>query len=219
MGGIQSLLPGSVSKYCLQNSPVPVIVVRPSAKREKKKQKRLADPKRKNYVTILEQSGIIGSQALTADDKSKLVEADGEVASEAEAHAVAKAIGLAGAHRGSDVPRKVSFASDPDAEGVPLTKAASSHSEWAIEPDVPSPTGPKAAEPSFLQDTWKLESEDPENLTMSEDETDGEAEEEEEDDEEERAKVEEARRRFSDVATDELAGKKLKRERTQSEGG
>lgn len=37
LGGIQGLLPGSISKYCLQNSPVPVIVVRPSAKREKKK--------------------------------------------------------------------------------------------------------------------------------------------------------------------------------------
>lgn len=29
LGGIQGLLPGSVSKYCLQNSPVPVVVVRP----------------------------------------------------------------------------------------------------------------------------------------------------------------------------------------------
>ncbi|KZF22733.1 adenine nucleotide alpha hydrolases-like protein, partial [Xylona heveae TC161] len=35
LGGIQGLLPGSVSKYCLQHSPVPVIVVRPSSKREK----------------------------------------------------------------------------------------------------------------------------------------------------------------------------------------
>ena len=36
LGGIQGLLPGSVSKYCLQNSPVPVVVVRPEEKREKK---------------------------------------------------------------------------------------------------------------------------------------------------------------------------------------
>ncbi|EFW16020.1 hypothetical protein CPSG_07647 [Coccidioides posadasii str. Silveira] len=39
LGGMQGLLPGSVSKYCLQQSPIPVIVVRPSQKREKKKQK------------------------------------------------------------------------------------------------------------------------------------------------------------------------------------
>lgn len=56
LGGIQGLLPGSVSKYCLQHSPVPVIVVRPSNKREKKKKKRLADPARRNYMDILERS-------------------------------------------------------------------------------------------------------------------------------------------------------------------
>ncbi|KAI5794322.1 hypothetical protein DFH27DRAFT_474259, partial [Peziza echinospora] len=56
LGGIQGLLPGSVSKYCLQHSPVPVIVVRPSNKREKKKKKRQADPARKSYMEILEKS-------------------------------------------------------------------------------------------------------------------------------------------------------------------
>lgn len=50
------MLPGSVSKYCLQHSPVPVIVVRPSNKREKKKKKRQADPQRRAYVDILEKS-------------------------------------------------------------------------------------------------------------------------------------------------------------------
>lgn len=39
---MQGLLPGSISKYCLQQSPVPVIVVRPSAKREYTKNKRRA---------------------------------------------------------------------------------------------------------------------------------------------------------------------------------
>ncbi|KAF8466405.1 hypothetical protein BDZ91DRAFT_629105, partial [Kalaharituber pfeilii] len=56
LGGIQGLLPGSVSKYCLQHSPVPVIVVRPSNKREKKKKKRQADPARRSYMDILEKS-------------------------------------------------------------------------------------------------------------------------------------------------------------------
>lgn len=57
LGGLQGLLPGSVSKYCLQHSPVPVIVVRPSSKRDKKKAKRKADPGRKVYQGILQNSG------------------------------------------------------------------------------------------------------------------------------------------------------------------
>jgi hypothetical protein len=56
LGGFQGLLPGSVSKYCLQHSPVPVIVVRPSSKRDKKKRKRLQDPARRGYRDILDKS-------------------------------------------------------------------------------------------------------------------------------------------------------------------
>lgn len=44
MDGFKGLLPGSVSKYCLQHSPIPVIVVREHLKREKRKAKRAADP-------------------------------------------------------------------------------------------------------------------------------------------------------------------------------
>ena len=55
--GYQGLLSsGSVSKYCLQYSPVPVIVVRPSRKREAKKRKRLEDPSRQSYRDILDKS-------------------------------------------------------------------------------------------------------------------------------------------------------------------
>lgn len=57
LGGLQGLLPGSVSKYCLQHSPVPVIVVRPSSKRDKKKAKRRADPGRRVYQDILQSTG------------------------------------------------------------------------------------------------------------------------------------------------------------------
>lgn len=59
LGGLQGLLPGSVSKYCLQHSPVPVIVVRPSSKRDKKKAKRKADPGRRVYQDILQQSNLM----------------------------------------------------------------------------------------------------------------------------------------------------------------
>ncbi|KAF3926896.1 hypothetical protein ABW20_dc0105090 [Dactylellina cionopaga] len=46
-------MPGSVSKYCLQHSPVPVIVVRPNEKRERKKRKRQDNPARKTYMEIM----------------------------------------------------------------------------------------------------------------------------------------------------------------------
>ncbi|ODV88820.1 hypothetical protein CANCADRAFT_128770 [Tortispora caseinolytica NRRL Y-17796] len=54
LNGFQGLMPGSVSKYCLQYSPVPVVVVRPSIKRQMKKAKRQADPGRRNYLDILD---------------------------------------------------------------------------------------------------------------------------------------------------------------------
>ncbi|KAJ5408735.1 hypothetical protein N7509_002618 [Penicillium cosmopolitanum] len=88
--GVQSLLPGSVSKYCLQQSPIPVIVVRPSPKREKKKKKRRADPTRRSYNHILELSekrgsGLFNPNASTESEVSKLPD---------EEAAVAKALGL-----------------------------------------------------------------------------------------------------------------------------
>jgi hypothetical protein len=56
LGGFQGLLPGSVSKYCLQHSPVPVIVVRPTSKRDKARSKRANDPDRQGYRDILAKS-------------------------------------------------------------------------------------------------------------------------------------------------------------------
>lgn len=90
MKGVHSLLPGSVSKYCLQQSPIPVIVVRPSPKREKKKNKRRADPTRRSYNHILELSEqrgsrIFGASSSNASSTSKLPD---------EEAAVAEALGL-----------------------------------------------------------------------------------------------------------------------------
>ncbi|KAJ5725684.1 uncharacterized protein N7483_007041 [Penicillium malachiteum] len=69
--GVHSLLPGSVSKYCLQKSPIPVIVVRPSPKREKKKNKRRADPTRKSYNHILELSEKRGTRIFDASSSTE----------------------------------------------------------------------------------------------------------------------------------------------------
>ncbi|KAI9673400.1 MAG: hypothetical protein M1817_002862 [Caeruleum heppii] len=109
LGGLQGLLPGSVSKYCLQYSPVPVIVVRPTYKRERKKQKRQADPSRRGYMEILEKSGTKGTHTLDKDNRSSLVD-DAVPASDQEAAAVAAAIGLPQFHEnrpsssGADMP-------------------------------------------------------------------------------------------------------------------
>lgn len=88
---MQGLLPGSVSKYCLQHSPIPVIVVRPTQKREKKKKKRLADPTRRSYNNILQLSekrgsGLFDTNVNTDSNMDKLPEE--------EAAAVAEAVGL-----------------------------------------------------------------------------------------------------------------------------
>ena len=92
LGGIQGLLPGSVSKYCLQHSPVPVIVVRPNSKREKRKRKRQDDPNRYAYRELLEKSnfpyGDVNGHGMKESSREVSVEG-----ARAESAAVANAIG------------------------------------------------------------------------------------------------------------------------------
>lgn len=95
--GVHSLLPGSVSKYCLQQSPIPVTVVRPSPKREKKKKKRRADPTRRSYNHILELSSRRGSRIF---DASSSTESSTSKLPDEEA-AVAEALGLPASYANS----------------------------------------------------------------------------------------------------------------------
>jgi hypothetical protein len=88
---MQGLLPGSVSKYCLQHSPVPVIVVRPSSKRMKKKKKRQQESGRSLYSSMVEQAQTSGGRHL--HDKNAADHATAVRATRQEADAVAKAIG------------------------------------------------------------------------------------------------------------------------------
>jgi len=93
LGGFQGLVSNrnSFSKWCLQYSPIPVVVVRPTEKRLKKKQKRDADPTRQDYARILRESGIDGHE--TGDIiTSSTFEASNDP--DFEAHAVAAALGL-----------------------------------------------------------------------------------------------------------------------------
>ncbi|KAI0861029.1 hypothetical protein F4860DRAFT_477629 [Xylaria cubensis] len=95
MDGVQGFLVNrsSFSKYCLQYSPVPVVVVRPTEKREKKKAKRAGDPSRQSYIHIL------GGRKHEADDNnSSIYELEPTLTADEEAHRVAVAVGLPAAY-------------------------------------------------------------------------------------------------------------------------
>src|ERR1700733_5445635 len=77
LGGFQGLVSNrnSFSKWCLQYSPVPVVVVRPTEKRDKKKQKRDKDPTRRNYALMLQESSLGMHEAnLLTNSSDTLVE-------------------------------------------------------------------------------------------------------------------------------------------------
>ena len=81
----------SFSKYCLQYSPVPVVVVRPDDKRLKKKEKRIHDPNRQSYAAML----VYNDGKHEADsDAGSLYEMEKNISPDEEAHRVAAAIGL-----------------------------------------------------------------------------------------------------------------------------
>lgn len=125
LGGMQGLLPGSVSKYCLQQSPIPVIVVRPSTKRLKKKKKRMADPARRNYNSILEKAR--GGYSLDKTARNSII-GPLPLATDQEAAAVAKAIGVPKNFEASPLPRVVSSKTDASERSTsprPVTPASS----------------------------------------------------------------------------------------------
>jgi hypothetical protein len=110
-------MPGSVSKYCLQQSPIPVIVVRPSAKRAHKKKKRLQDPTKASYGNILSQAQSRGGSTVLDKRPIRNSAAPLPEATDQEAAAVARAIGLPkdykkGHYRGGSLSRIMSARSD-----------------------------------------------------------------------------------------------------------
>ena len=117
-GGMQGLLSGSVSKYCLQESPVPVIVVPSTTSRMKKKKKRLADPNRRNYNSILEKTK--GGYSLDKGNRNSVV---GPLPSstDEEAAAVARAIGVPKHFEAMPLPRMISSRSNSvERSGSPM---------------------------------------------------------------------------------------------------
>lgn len=93
LGGIQGLVNNrnSFSKYCLQYSPVPVVVVRPTEKRIKKKVKRANDSSRQTYLGML--SATLGKHEADSETSS-LYELETQISADEEAHQVAKVLGL-----------------------------------------------------------------------------------------------------------------------------
>jgi nucleotide-binding universal stress UspA family protein len=93
LGGIQSLVNtrNSFSKYCLQYSPVPVVVVRPPEKRTKKKDKRSGDPMRQTYTRMLSSTG---GRHETDVESTKLYVLEDKLSADEEAHHVARVLGL-----------------------------------------------------------------------------------------------------------------------------
>ena len=143
--GYQGLLSsGSVSKYCLQYSPIPVIVVRPSRKREAKKRKRQQDPSRTGYRDILDKSEDAprgrGGHLLDAQNRMSVVGGDlgalGELDSagdpDHEARMVAEAIG----YRGQGQHRPSSVASRRESS---LSRVTSAQSNASLDADAQSP--------------------------------------------------------------------------------
>lgn len=93
LGGFQGLLPGSISKFCLQNSPIPVIVVRPNTQRARGKRRRQQDPLRHAYRDLLDKSGQEGGHILDSSSRNS-IDMDVSPASDDEATAVASAMGV-----------------------------------------------------------------------------------------------------------------------------
>jgi hypothetical protein len=140
LNGIQGLLPGSVSKYCLQNSPIPVIVVRPNNMRARGKRKRQNDPSRQVYRDLLDKSDKLPHGADVFVKLGVALDA-GQAMSADEATAVAQAIGVGGKphkplhlpSRGSPGPKSplIKVQSVDDADVTLLTD---------LEPERLSPT-------------------------------------------------------------------------------
>ncbi|KAI0597722.1 universal stress protein family [Biscogniauxia sp. FL1348] len=95
LDGVQGFLVNrsSFSKYCLQYSPVPVVVVRPTEKREKKKAKRAHDPGRQSYIQML-----AGQKHEADSENGSVYELEPHLTPDEEAHRVAVAVGLPAAY-------------------------------------------------------------------------------------------------------------------------
>ena len=154
-----------MSKFCLQNSPVPVIVVRPNKQRAYSKRKRENDAARHGYRDLLDKAGQqdgVPGHLLDGNNKASQIFEFGEAgeadpgSAEDEARAVAAAIGLKGkigifstenVNKGSPLARFRSAASD----AVDSTGSAADSDDGASD-DLGSPEGQRVMKSPELLD-------------------------------------------------------------------
>jgi hypothetical protein len=166
LGGVQGLVSNrnSFSKWCLQYSPIPVVVVRPTEKRIKKKNKRFADPSRQDYARILKDSGIDEHETHGSSNSVAL-----EISNtpDGEAHAVAAAIGLPAAfdptlkpmdHPGGSALRKVESATS---DKTSFSKNSDSPDSRPASPstDLPDPEPKSVSAPASANNSGDESSE------------------------------------------------------------
>lgn len=144
MDGVHGFLVNrsSFSKYCLQYSPVPVVVVRPTEKREKKKAKRAGDPSRQSYIHIL------GGRKHEADsENSSVYELEPTLTADEEAHRVAVAVGLPAAYDPTIKPL----------DTTNLLRRSSQQPAKDTRKKVVQPAGKKSAEESESEEEEEFE--------------------------------------------------------------
>ncbi|KAF4500346.1 Universal stress A family [Fusarium agapanthi] len=138
LGGLQGLVNtrNSFSKYCLQYSPVPVVVVRPTEKRIKKKAKRANDSARQTYVSMLAANA---GKHEADSEASSTYELEVHNSPDEEAHQVARALGLPASFdptikplNHSQIPSRRS--PDPTATAGPVNE--SSENQRVVKDDV-----------------------------------------------------------------------------------
>lgn len=119
LGGLQGLMNtrNSFSKYCLQYSPVPVVVVRPTEKRIKKKAKRANDLTRQTYLGML---AATKGRHEADSEASSMYELEVKISPDEEAHQVAKVLGLPAKFDPTIKPLKTSHTPRTRSPGPPL---------------------------------------------------------------------------------------------------
>ena len=118
---------------------------------------------------------------LHKSERNKMVEHAGGEASEKEARAVAKAIGLPSAFTGAfgGLGKKEKSATDVKGEGAPLGRVVSGRSDYTTdEPESPSPTGALSPDMQSSMDAKSPEFERLDSPAMSGEEENAEDEEE-----------------------------------------
>jgi hypothetical protein len=159
--GVQGLLGGrtSFSKWALQYSPIPVVVVRSAAQRGKKKVKRDRDPARGEYIRMLKECGLDRHES-DIIAKKNMFEAPNTP--DVEAHAVISALGLPE----NFIPRMQPL-TNPNGDLIPF--------EIALRPSAEQPSeltlvgDPKDTSPSILA----VDSPDSDSATDTESEESG----------------------------------------------